>query len=212
MVPDTSHHGCRTRLAINLAGFLARSAVNGPGIRGVVWVQGCPIRCEGCFNKEFQPFSPAQYITPEALAGRVLAIGGIEGVTFTGGEPFAQAGPLAVLGGILKEGGLNVVTYSGFSYDHIRKMNRPSWQRLLAVTDLLIAGPYVPEKKCSAPYIGSSNQQVVQLTGAITVPHGAGPLGYGNVEFTITPEGSVITTGFPDPAFATRFVSGCREG
>ena len=80
------------------SGFLARSEVNGPGIRAVVWVQGCPFRCEGCFNERFLPFSPAQQVSVSELAGTILSLPGIDGVTFSGGEPFAQAGPLAELG------------------------------------------------------------------------------------------------------------------
>ena len=97
MVNDYNDPGCRPMSVLNLAGFLARSGVNGPGIRAVVWVQGCPFRCKGCFNERFQPFSPATGIPVDTLAGTILALPGIDGVTFSGGEPFAQAGPLAEL-------------------------------------------------------------------------------------------------------------------
>ena len=148
---------------LNLAGFLARSAVNGPGIRAVVWVQGCPFRCEGCFNEQFQPFSPATVIPVDRLAGTILALPGIDGVTFSGGEPFAQAGPLAALGERLRRAGLTIVTYTGYTAEQLAGGDDPAWPALLAVTDLLITGPYIAELAAADPLKGSSNQQVIPL-------------------------------------------------
>ena len=96
-VHDTNDPGCRRKSTINLAGFLARSSANGPGIRSVVWVQGCPLNCEGCFNPQFLPFTPAQQVTPSALAERICALEPVEGVTFSGGEPLMYAEPLIEL-------------------------------------------------------------------------------------------------------------------
>jgi len=93
MVIPNNNPGCRSMSMLNLAGFLAKSEVNGPGTRAVVWVQGCPIHCERCFNVQFQSFSPATLVPVNELAEMILALHGIDGVTFSGGEPFAQAGP-----------------------------------------------------------------------------------------------------------------------
>jgi len=96
------HHikdpGCRLKKTVNLAGFIARSTVNGPGTRAVVWVQGCPIRCEGCFNTDFWSFTPKIQVPVDQLAEKIGALENIDGVTFSGGEPFAQAENLAGLG------------------------------------------------------------------------------------------------------------------
>ena len=151
MVNDYNDPGCRPMSVLNLAGFLARSEVNGPGIRAVVWVQGCPLRCEGCFNEQFQPFSPATLIPVDELAGTILALPGIDGVTFSGGEPFAQAGPLAALGERLRRAGLTIVTYTGYTAEQLASGDDPAWPALLAVTDLLIAGPYIAELAAAGP-------------------------------------------------------------
>ena len=216
MVQVTNDHGCRHRSVLNLAGFLARSAVNGPGIRSVVWVQGCPIRCTGCFNPQSWSFSPANPVPVSDLADRILALNGLDGVTFSGGEPFAQAEALARLGRQVRGGGLSVVTFTGFSYSHILAMHRSSWEELLSVTDLLIAGPYVPSLRCSSSLRSSSNQEILPLTGAIEIPRSLTPENGPCTEFTISPDGSLTTTGFPDRQFlqqmASQMVSNSRGG
>jgi anaerobic ribonucleoside-triphosphate reductase activating protein len=211
-VHDTNDPGCRRKSTINLAGFLARSSVNGPGIRSVVWVQGCPIHCEGCFNPQFLPFSPAQQVTPSVLADIICAEETIDGVTFSGGEPFAQADPLGELGELLQKRGYSIVTFTGFPPDHVITSTRAAWQRLLAVTDLLIAGPYIPSLKCDTPLTGSSNQKIIPLTGMITVPASHSTVSENVAEFTIHTDGMLTATGFPDTRFVKGLAHRCRGG
>jgi anaerobic ribonucleoside-triphosphate reductase activating protein len=212
MVTENNDPGYRPMSMLNLAGFLLRSAVNGPGIRAVVWVQGCPFRCRGCFNAEFQSFSQATLVHADDLAGTILSIPGIDGVTFSGGEPFAQAGPLAIIGERLRGAGLSIVTYSGYTTEQLAEGNDPSWPALLAVTDLLITGPYVAELAAPDLLTGSANQQVIALGTRIPASRNAAlPAGAGSrMEFTIAPDGTVTTTGFPPPAHVTQFPSRCR--
>ncbi len=213
-VHDTNDHGCRRKSTINLAGFLARSSVNGPGIRSVVWVQGCPLHCEGCFNPQFLPFSKAEEVTPSALADRICAQEPIDGVTFSGGEPFAQADALGELGELLRERGHSIVTFTGFSPECVLASTRPAWQRLVAVTDLLIAGPYIRSLHCDTPWIGSSNQRTIALTDTIAVPesHASISTTSGHLaEFTIHADGSLTATGFPEARFVKALAHRCTE-
>lgn len=205
MVNEYNDPGYRRMSEIGLAGFLARSAVNGPGIRAVVWVQGCPRRCAGCFNPEFQPFSPADVTDADELARRILAIPGIDGVTFSGGEPFAQAGPLARVGRLLRNAGLDTMTYTGYTYNELAAAGNPGWRDLLAVTDILVAGPFVQELACTGGPAGSSNQQVIALTerGRILLSGAGTPPGR-SVEFTVGCDGTVTMTGFPVPGAVPR--------
>jgi len=212
MVNDYNDPGCRPMSVLNLAGFLPRSEVNGPGIRAVVWVRGCPFRCRGCFNEQFQPFSPATFIPVDRLAGTILALPDIHGVTFSGGEPFAQAGPLAELGDQLRRAGLTIVTYSGYTTEQLADGNDPAWPLLLSVSDLLITGPFVAELAAADPLKGSSNQQVIPLGTKIPrAGTSAGPdHARSRTEFTIAPDGTITTTGFPAPALIRQLVSRCR--
>ncbi len=212
MVNEYNDPGCRPMNVLNLAGFLARSEVNGPGIRAVVWVQGCPFRCRGCFNEQFQSFSPATYVPVSDLAGTILALEGIDGVTFSGGEPFAQAAPLAALGEQVRSAGLTVVTYSGYTAEQLARGTDPAWPALLAASDLLITGPYIAELAAADPLKGSSNQQVIPFGAKMPVPRRpADPQRECcRTEFSITPDGSIITTGFPVPAVLEKLASRCR--
>ncbi|HVP96224.1 4Fe-4S single cluster domain-containing protein [Methanoregula sp.] len=212
MVPHTSDHGCRRKSGLNLAGFLARSAVNGPGIRAVIWVQGCPIRCKGCFNPAFLSFSPAMVLSPDEVADRICALKGIDGVTFSGGEPFAQADALSVVGEQVRNMGYTIVTYTGYTYEHLLSARDPAWNRLLGVTDLLIAGPYISVLSCSSPFIGSSNQQLISLTGRIRQDPCHGQAEGEVIEFSIDPCGTTTITGFPKNYRAGQTAVRCREG
>jgi anaerobic ribonucleoside-triphosphate reductase activating protein len=200
----STDHGCRHKNSVNLAGFLPRSTVNGPGIRAVIWVQGCPIRCEGCFNPDFWSFSPNNQVPVHQLAERVITLKNIDGVTFSGGEPFAQADALAELGTLVQEADLSVVTYTGFSYDQILRKKRLSWQHLLSVTDILVAGPYIPSLDCKKPFIGSSNQELICLTGKIALHPEESKDGTEDIEFTVSCDGNIIATGFPRDHFVRK--------
>ncbi|MBI1790627.1 MAG: 4Fe-4S cluster-binding domain-containing protein [Acidobacteria bacterium] len=72
--------------------MLPRSTVNGPGARAVVWLQGCGLRCPGCFNPATHPFDRDRDKTVEEVAERVLACEGIEGVTFSRRRAISASG------------------------------------------------------------------------------------------------------------------------
>lgn len=149
---------------LNLAAFLPKSAVNGPGLRAVVWVQGCPRRCPGCFNQDMLEFRAKELVPVADLTERILACPGIEGVAFSGGEPFTQAAALAELAESVQRHGLNVAVFTGYTAAELTAGTEPAWQRLLAATDLLIAGPYRQEQPSSRYLLGSANQELVFLS------------------------------------------------
>lgn len=182
---------------LNLAGFVPCSRVNGPGLRAVVWVQGCPFRCPGCWNPETLPFIERERVGTDILARRILDIRGLEGVTFSGGEPFAQPAGLAALGTRLQEAGLNVITFTGYRYERLRDAHRPDWDALLGVTDLLIDGPFISALRSDLPLRGSSNKRLIFLSERF---HGAQYFDEQNgqaFEVHLERGGSIVTTGFP---------------
>ena len=77
--------------------MLARSTVNGPGLRAVVWFQGCDLLCRGCWNPATHPFTRELDRPNSEVGDWILACPGIDGVTFSGGEPFQQASALLEL-------------------------------------------------------------------------------------------------------------------
>jgi anaerobic ribonucleoside-triphosphate reductase activating protein len=191
---------------LQLAAFLPRSRVNGPGIRAVVWVQGCPFRCPGCFNERFLPFAGGTSTLVEELAAQILADEATEGVTFSGGEPFAHAAALALLAAACQAAGKSVVVFSGYRFADLQGSRHRHQQALLAVTDLLIAGPYELDNPSPHPLLSSANQELVHLT-ARYCDYDFGPPRR-RVEYRIA-GGVVTTTGFPSTTLTTKEPKAC---
>jgi anaerobic ribonucleoside-triphosphate reductase activating protein len=180
---------------VNLARTLARSAANGPGERFVVWVQGCPLACPGCWNPDTWPFERRELRSIEELATNILATEGIEGVTFTGGEPFAQAGALADLAKLVRAAGLSVFVFTGYDLD---ELTRPEHCALLKVSDVVVAGRYINDQRLSGcVWRGSANQCVHFLTDRYSL---ADMEEVAEVEFHLEKDGTLTITGFPTAA------------
>ena len=146
---------------LDVAQIVPDTEAEGPGRRFAVWVKGCPLRCAGCCNPQMLHFGGGTPTDPEALAARVLATPGIEGLSLLGGEPFAQAEACAVLAGAVRRGGLGVMVYSGFTLEALQAKTEPGVRTLLDATDLLVDGPYQraqPERE--RRWIGSANQRM----------------------------------------------------
>lgn len=149
---------------LNVSAVRPRTRTNGPGWRAAVWVQGCTIRCPGCFNPGTHAHEPKRLWVPETLAERMMSRE-VEGVSILGGEPFEQAAACARLARRARELGGSVVTYSGYTWPHLRGCRLPEVHALLAATDLLVAGPFVQSKANDGRgWHGSTNQEFVFLT------------------------------------------------
>lgn len=85
------------RATVRLAGFIAQSIVDGPGLRMTVFAQGCPHACVGCHNQHTHDFSGGQEHAVEDLLRRFDKNPLLSGITLSGGEPLARAGELAPL-------------------------------------------------------------------------------------------------------------------
>jgi len=150
--------------AVNIAHTVERCRVLGPGERFVLWVQGCPLRCSGCHNPQYQPFEDRQWLAVDELAQKILSVAGIEGITYVGGEPFAQAQALAKLSCKIRAVGFSVMTYSGFTYEELKQGCIAHADELLAETDLLLDGRYEQELLTDRPWRGSDNQRLIALS------------------------------------------------
>jgi anaerobic ribonucleoside-triphosphate reductase activating protein len=150
--------------AVNVAHLVDRCRVLGPGDRYVIWVQGCPLRCPGCHNSDFLPLVDATRMTAEELESRIVAVDGIEGVTFVGGEPFAQARALGVLAQRVRRVGLTVMVYSGYTVEQLVSGVEPYAKWLLYSADLLLAGRCQQTFPTAKPWRDSDNQRLISLT------------------------------------------------
>ena len=148
---------------LNLAGIQTDSIVDGPGIRTTFFCQGCPHHCEGCHNPETWPFSGGTPMETEQLVQLVCENPLCRGVTFSGGEPFAQAEGFLELAKALKAKGYEVASYSGYTFEQLQ--NGTAAQReLLQHIDILIDGPFIQaEKSLETPFRGSRNQRILDV-------------------------------------------------
>lgn len=151
---------------LRISGCVSDSIVDGPGMRYVVFVQGCPHHCPGCHNPQTHDFAGGYLADPQEIVRQVQADPLISGVTFSGGEPFCQAQALSELGAQIKQLGKNLVVYSGYTYEQLLQKGEqePAILELLKLADLLIDGPYVEaQRDLSLQYRGSSNQRLIDL-------------------------------------------------
>src|SRR5689334_6091937 len=182
---------------LNIAAIAAHTQALGPGVRAAVWVQGCPLHCRGCLAPDWIPLLPATLMTPEQiLAGLDLA--GISGLTFSGGEPMAQAAGLAELARLARQKkDLDLICFTGYRYERLLK-NPPNAgvSELLREVDVLIDGPFIQSLNDSVGLRGSSNQRIIHLTSRLREDDLESSAR--KVEITVT-DGELAFIGIPTP-------------
>ena len=148
---------------LDLSGIVSDSIVDGPGIRTCIFSQGCPHHCRGCHNPETWEFGCGTKIPIEDVVEIVRSNPLCRGVTFSGGEPFAQAEAFAKLAGLLKEKGYEVASYSGYTFEALLN-GTPAQRELLEAIDILIDGPFIlAEKSLELAFRGSRNQRILDV-------------------------------------------------
>ena len=166
-----------TDIYLNVARTLSHSRANGPGVRAVIWVQGCTIGCPGCYNAFTHPHEKRTLVTPQIISEWVLSLEGIEGVSFSGGEPFEQAKAVRETIHAIREKNpaLTFFSYTGFDLDVLQQTRDEDVEELLGLLDMVSAGPYVhSERQRNLLWRGSSNQKLHYLTDAYNKSQEAG--------------------------------------
>ena len=156
-------------MELRIAGTVNDSIVDGPGIRFTIFTQGCPHNCKGCHNPQTHDFDGGELVDTDTLLEKIKSNPLLDGVTFSGGEPFCQAQTLAALGAEVKKLGMNVITYTGYTFEQLYKdRDKNGWEELLAVTDYLIDGPFILEQKdWEIKFRGSSNQRYIDCQASL---------------------------------------------
>jgi len=150
---------------VRLSGITQESLVDGPGLRYVIFTQGCLHECPHCQNSE----------TWDSGAGKEFSVKQVirllkqqkktkRGVTFSGGEPFLQAAELSEVANAAHQLGWDVVTYTGYTYEELIADNSEGVKALLAESDILIDGKYIHElRSIGLQFRGSSNQRMIDV-------------------------------------------------
>lgn len=190
-------------------GFVAHSRVNGPGMRAVVYFQGCNLGCDGCWNPATHSFtglsSEAQDVAEQLAAANKTQF--IEGVTFSGGEPMQQAPDLLDLIRLLKHARpeISIGMYSGYTERELdsgrfwtrcgiaQEARRRVWADIKQELDFAVLGRFVAAKPSQLPLRTSANQ-ALRLFSDRYREEQFSPLEF---ELNIASEGLVQVTGFP---------------
>lgn len=155
---------------IRLAGPIERdNIVNGPGLRAVIWTQGCRQRCPGCQNPETWSETAGQLVTIEDIKQQLRALKGQTGLTFCGGEPLLQADACRQIADWARqELGWSIWSFTGLIYEKIPH-DSPAWHFIQSL-DVLIDGPFIQaQRDLSVKWRGSRNQRLLYLkNGEIT--------------------------------------------
>ena len=131
-----------------------------------------PHRCKGCHNPETWDFNGGKEFTPKVLEEIVEALTAnniTRSLCIMGGEPLCEENlfltNLAISHIREKVPGVRVYVWTGFIYEDLLKSSNPHLQNILAMTDVLIDGPYIQElRNITLPMRGSSNQRIINLT------------------------------------------------
>jgi anaerobic ribonucleoside-triphosphate reductase activating protein len=150
---------------MRLSGITPESLVDGPGLRYVIFTQGCLHCCPHCHNqKSWDMGGGKEYSVKQIIRLMKKQKKTKRGVTFSGGEPFLQAAELAEVALAVRQAGWDVVTFTGYTYEELLENNDDGIKTLLSASDILIDGRYVHEKRSvKLQFRGSSNQRIIDL-------------------------------------------------
>ena len=151
-------------MMMRVSGCADDSIVDGPGIRFVVFAQGCPHQCAGCHNPHTHDFDGGYEADTADLITRLRQNPLLDGLTLSGGEPFAQPKACAELARAARDAGLNVWVYSGYTLEELIAMRSEDADALLDACDVLVDGRFIQERRTlDMPFAGSGNQRVIDL-------------------------------------------------
>ena len=147
---------------LRIAGVIEESIVDGPGLRFVLFLQGCNLRCAGCQNPQTWDFEAGTLVTADEVLERIQSNFIVHGVTFSGGEPFEQAEALVPLALALKEKGYHLAAFTGYTLEQL--LQKPECREFLETLDLLVDGPFIEaQKSLDLRFRGSRNQRILNI-------------------------------------------------
>lgn len=157
-------------MELRISGVVKESIVDGPGLRYTVFTQGCKHNCPGCHNPQTHDCRGGSLTDTDTLYGEIMKNPLLQGVTFSGGEPFLQPKPLTKLAVQVKAAGLDVVSYTGYTYEDLLELaNRDkSVKEFLRCIDILIDGPFVlAQRRLDLAFRGSTNQRLIDVPASM---------------------------------------------
>ena len=152
-------------ITLRVAGIIEESIVDGPGLRFVLFLQGCRMHCKGCQNPQTWDFEGGTLVSAQEILERMQGDPLVHGITFSGGEPFEQAEAPAPLAAELKRRGYHLMAFSGYTFEQL--LQKDGCRELLSLLDLLVDGPFVEEQKSlELRFRGSRNQRILNMAAS----------------------------------------------
>lgn len=179
----------------NIAHIEPTTHIYGSGKNFTIWLQGCTLACQGCWNKEMWPTRPHTLRHRAELLQQILATPDITGVTLLGGEPMQQShNTLWLLAQLRSKTNLNTMLYTGYEAGELEAMGH--WQFIEQTADIVVAGRYEQEKRnTDLRWRGSTNQQLIYPVNSRLVPETEEA---NQVEIIISEHGGMTVLGYPD--------------
>ncbi|MCL1789181.1 MAG: anaerobic ribonucleoside-triphosphate reductase activating protein [Oscillospiraceae bacterium] len=151
-------------MKIRISGIVKNSIVDGTGIRYVVFGQGCPLKCEGCHNPDTHDFNGGKLVDILLIAAEIREDPLLDGVTFSGGEPFAQTEAFAALADAVEE--YNIFCYTGYTFEEL--YDNPETHTLLGKIDVLVDGRFNKNQRTLLQkFRGSGNQRAIDAKESV---------------------------------------------
>lgn len=151
---------------IRLAGIAPQSLVNGQGMRKVYFSQGCTHHCKNCFNQETWPFEGGQLFDMDELLEKLSLETYLDGVTFSGGDPFQQADKFSYMAVKIRQMGFNIWSYTGYKFEELLELAKTdkNIDTMLHNIDVIVDGQFVQELHIDhLKFRGSSNQRIIDV-------------------------------------------------
>lgn len=151
---------------LQVAGLTEDSVVDGTGLRLTIFCQGCNKHphCKGCHNPETWSKTGGIVMAIEEIKNKISENPLLDGITFSGGEPFDQPKPLIELAQYVHSINKNVWAFSGWTLEELSDFNNPDINMLLENIDVLVEGRFIPQlKDLHLVFRGSSNQKIIDM-------------------------------------------------
>lgn len=148
---------------IRLSGIIDESVVDGPGIRYVIFTQGCKHNCKGCHNPSTHDETKGYLKSCDDIINNINETKYLSGVTFSGGEPFLQPDKCAYIAKEIKKE-YNIIVYTGYLYEKLLELGKENKAIMdfLSQIDILVDGPFILEQKSlDLKFKGSKNQRMI---------------------------------------------------